>query len=103
MSNPVTHAFFVGRAFAEVLSEKVEDKLTNALSELGKFDAEQRENLRKFTEEVTARAERELAKVSQNGGVAAPSGNGTADVQETIDNLRAEIASLRAAIAAYRK
>jgi hypothetical protein len=45
MSNPVLHAFFLGRAFAEVLTEKIEDNVTNALSELSKFDAEQRENL----------------------------------------------------------
>lgn len=56
MSNSVIHAFFVGRAIAQVINEQVEDALTNALSELGKFDAEQRERLRQFTEEVMARA-----------------------------------------------
>ena len=50
MSNPVLHAFFLGRAFAEVVGEKVEESLTNAVSDLGKFDAEQRENLRQFIE-----------------------------------------------------
>ncbi|XTZ13055.1 MAG: DUF6825 family protein, partial [cyanobacterium endosymbiont of Rhopalodia inflata] len=33
MSNPVLHAFFLGRAFAEVLSEKIEENFTNVLSE----------------------------------------------------------------------
>ena len=49
MSNPVIDAFFLGRAFAEVLSEKLEDAYTHTVSELGKFDAEQREHLRQLS------------------------------------------------------
>ena len=60
MSNPLVHAFFVGRAAAEIVSEKLENAFTDALSELGKFDAEAREQLRQFTEHVTERAEREM-------------------------------------------
>ncbi|MFO5470546.1 MAG: DUF6825 family protein, partial [Dolichospermum sp.] len=56
MSNPLVQAFFVGRAVAEVINERVEVALTDALSELGKFDAETKEQLRQFTEEVMARA-----------------------------------------------
>ncbi len=52
MNNHVIHAFFVGRALAQAINEQVEEALTNALSELGKFDAEQRERLREFTQEV---------------------------------------------------
>ena len=100
MSNPVLHAFFLGRAFAEVLSEKIEDSLTNALSELGKFDAEQREHLRQFIEEVQARAQ---ADVSQGNSVTSPSGeDSSTDLQETIDDLRAEIARLKAELKNYR-
>ena len=58
MSNPLVQAFFVGRAVAEVINERVEVALTDALSELGKFDAEAREQLRQFTEEVIERANR---------------------------------------------
>ena len=43
MSNPLVQAFFVGRAIAEVINERVEVALTDALSELGKFDAEAKE------------------------------------------------------------
>ena len=48
MSNPVVDAFFLGRAFAEVLSEKLEDAYTQTINELSKFDAEQREHLKQF-------------------------------------------------------
>ncbi|MDB9314672.1 hypothetical protein PN462_16285 [Spirulina sp. CS-785/01] len=104
MSNPVTRAFFIGRAFAQVLNEKVEDTLTNTLSDLGKFDAEQRENFRQFTEEVISRAEREMGQPS---GMSvpdnSPNGSQPADLQETIDNMRAEIAQLRSALASHRQ
>ncbi|CCI31998.1 hypothetical protein MiYa_01949 [Microcystis aeruginosa NIES-2519] len=100
MTNPVIHAFFLGRAIAEVVSEQLEDALTNALSELGKFDAEQRENLRQFVEEVQMRAERAVEKGvytdTESGG---PS---SADVQENIDEMRAEIAQLRSELKNHR-
>ena len=104
MSNPVIHAFFFGRALAEVLSEKIEDTFTNALSELGKFDAEQRERLRQFTEEVLARTEREAEQESQASSFSSASvgTDSPADLQEMIDELRAEIARLRAELTNYR-
>jgi uncharacterized protein YceH (UPF0502 family) len=99
MSNPVIHAFFLGRALAEVLNEKIEDTLTDALSELGKFDAEQRERLHQFIAEVQARAERDT---SQGAAAAASGDDSPADLQETIDDLRAEIARLKAELKTYR-
>lgn len=98
MSNPVIHAFFLGRALAEVLNEKLEDTLTNALSELGKFDAEQRENLRQFIAEVQARAEQDTSQ----GATGASGADSSADLQETIDDLRAEIARLKTELKAHR-
>ena len=103
MSNPVLHAFFLGRAFAEVLSEKTEEAFTNALSELGKFDAEQREHLKEFIEEVQARAERDVSQGSTTSTTTPTSNNGSSvDLQETIDDLRAEIARLKAELKNYR-
>ncbi len=103
MSNPLVHAFFVGRAVAEVLYENLEGSLTNALSELGKFDAEQRENLRQFVDQVTERAQREEEFAMQGRPVttSTPTG-GSVDLQETIDELRAEIAQLRSELQKYR-
>jgi hypothetical protein len=109
MSSPVLHAFFVGRALAEAVNERAEQLLTDSLSWLGKFDAEQREYLRQFTEEVMARAQQAEAKAAQaNPGVATSSYGGfgegaeTEDLQATIDTLRAEIAQVRVALQQYR-
>jgi hypothetical protein len=58
MSKPVTHAFFVGRATAEAIVDRLEDALTDFLSAVGKFDAERREDFRNFTETVMAKTVR---------------------------------------------
>lgn len=103
MSNPLLQAFFVGRAVAEVINERVEVALTDALSELGKFDAEAREQMRQFTEEVLERANR--AAEAANAGQTTPSGytnSESVDTQATIDELRAEIALLRNELQRYR-
>ena len=109
MSNPVVQAFFFGRALAEVLSEKIEDTFTNLVSELGKFDAEQRENLRQFTEEVQARAEQvaasSQANPSNSTSTSTPNSSNkssSTDLQEMLDHLRAEIATLKAELNKYR-
>ena len=105
MQDPLLYSFFVGRAAAEVLYERLEDTLTNALSELGKFDAEQRENLRLFTEEVLARTEQEALKFNPSSDrpsvVTAPN-EGSEDLQQTIDELRADIARTRAEVQVHR-
>jgi polyhydroxyalkanoate synthesis regulator phasin len=105
MSNPVVQAFFLGRAVAEVCKERLEESLTNVLSEIGKFDAEARENLRQFSDQVRLRAEREMEKGSQISTIVPIDSSETesaVDLQETIDELRAEIARLRAELKNYR-
>lgn len=101
----MVHAFFVGRALASVVGEQLEQTVTETLSSLGKFDAEQRENLRRFTDEVTVRAQQQEAEAyqatSSSEGAAAPVGTAQ-DLQATIDNLRAEIAQVRSALQQYR-
>ena len=98
-------AFFVGRALAAAVSERAEHLVSDGLAQLGKFDAEQRENLRQFTEEVMARAEQEKAAAGTNTPTAGASPDSLAveDLQATIDNLRAEIAQVRAAIQQHRQ
>ena len=105
MSNPVVHAFFVGRALAEAIAQQLERALTETVSEVGKFDAEQRDRLREFAEEAIARADREQSTAMQ-GRTSSPWMNETtphsSDLQATIDELRAETAQLRAELQRYR-
>ncbi len=106
MSSPVVHAFFMGRALAAAIAEQAEQTMTETLSNLGRFDAEQRENLRNFTEDVMARVQQQESAVSQDMG--SHSSNVTTgaaspqDLQATIDNLRAEIAQVRSTLQQYR-
>jgi len=104
MSKPPVHAFFVGRALAEALYEQLESAATNALSELGKFDAEQRQRLRQFTDRVVERANREADSAIQNRTGTATTFQDTqpADLQATIDELRAEVALVRSELQRYR-
>lgn len=104
MSNQPVHAFFVGRAVALAISEQLEQAFTNALSEFGKFDAEQRERLREFTQQVIERANQteETATQGRTTTVVSPDGSQTADLQAMIDELRAEIAQLRSELQRYR-
>jgi siroheme synthase (precorrin-2 oxidase/ferrochelatase) len=105
MSNPLVHAFFVGRALAEAIGEQVENTVTGALGDLGKFDAEQRERLRQFTNQVLERASREEELAMQNQaatGSTASTGAKSEDLQAVIDDLRAETAQLRTELQRYR-
>ncbi|MEM1280746.1 MAG: DUF6825 family protein [Cyanobacteria bacterium P01_D01_bin.6] len=106
MSSPVVHAFFMGRALAAAIAEQAEQTMTETLSNLGRFDAEQREHLRQFTEEVMARVQQQEAAVSQemasNGSGVTTGATSSQDLQATIDNLRAEIAQVRSTLQQYR-
>ncbi len=108
MTNPAVHAFFVGRAVAQGISEQLEKAATEALSEFGKFDAEQRERLRQFSEQVMERANQEAASSTPAPAPTTPGSTATGvtanptDLQEVIDTLRAEIAELRTKLQQYR-
>lgn len=108
MSNPALHAFYVGRAFAEVVGERLEDTITSSLSELGQLEAKQREAMREFVEEVMARAEQKEGQPSTAQSQSpTPSsvpttGRSPEDVQAMIDELRASVASLRTELNAYK-
>lgn len=105
MSKPTVNSFFVGRALAEGLYEQLGNGLANVLSELGKFDAEQKEHLRQFTQQVMERASQEAGTVvtDSSSPFNSPSSNGEpVDLQATIDELRAEVAELRSELQRYR-
>jgi len=103
MSDPMKEAYYFGKAFSEVMSEKLGDKLTNLLSDIGKFDAETRESLQQFTEEVKARADREKNQRSNTSTTIDITADDSVDLQELLDELRAEIAHLRAELNNYRQ
>jgi hypothetical protein len=102
-NNPLVKAFFLGRAVAELVGEQVEKTATDLLSELGKFDAEQRVQLRQFVEQVNTRAVQAMQTAPSSPAAAAnPTSSGSHDLQATIDNLRAEIAEVRTELQRYR-
>lgn len=101
----MVHAFFIGRALASAVAEQVEQSMTGALSDLGRFDAEQRENLRRFTEDVMARAQQQETAVADSpftAGTTTAAGPTSQDLQSSVDNLRAEIAQVRSTLQQYR-
>ncbi|MEB3211116.1 MAG: hypothetical protein VKL39_07160 [Leptolyngbyaceae bacterium] len=107
MSDPLIRAFFVGRAIAEAVNEQLEAAVTGALSEFGKFDAEQRERLRNFSSDVAERANREEQRFAQNTSTSSTDADSSFvtsedDIQALIDDLRAEIAQLRTELQRYR-
>lgn len=104
MTNPLINAFFLGRATAEVLSEELEYGVTDLLGNIGRFNAEQRDRLQNLTQTIMERAETEASTVTQTRPASGePSTNGQSDIQEVIDELRAEIAQLRSALQTYRQ
>ncbi|MBT9315464.1 DUF6825 family protein [Leptothoe spongobia] len=98
MSNPTLQAFFLGRALATAIGEKMEEVITTSMSGVGRFDAEQREWLHRFVEDVFEQAQSSQTEVSSE----VDSSSSGEDLQATIDNLRAEIAQVRVALQQYR-
>jgi peptidoglycan hydrolase CwlO-like protein len=97
MSKSPLDAFFIGRATAEAVIDRIEETVTDTLSALSKFDAEQREQIRTFVETILEKAEQQKGNVTTEDSDIDPD-----ELQETIDNLRAEIAQLKSELQQYR-
>lgn len=96
-----------GRVAAEILTEKANRAATELLSELGKLDAERREAMREFIDEVNIRANTVQANTAESNAAQsnAPQSSNSpseSDLQATIDDLRAEIAATRNELQRYR-
>ena len=97
-----TKTLIFGRVAAEILTEKANQAATELLSELGKLDAERREAMREFIDEVNIRANTVQSKASQSNTAQSRNSPSESDLQATIDDLRAEIAATRNELQRYR-
>ncbi len=102
-SNPITQTFAICKALSKVLTEKIQEEVTNILSDWGKFEAEQKEKLRQFSEEIMERAKQEANHSSNSSHNSSPNLDETEDLQEILDELRSEIACLRAELKNHRQ
>ncbi|KAK9822337.1 hypothetical protein WJX74_009716 [Apatococcus lobatus] len=147
-SASILDAFFLGRAFAETLNERLGAFLGDLLSEFGKQDAERQRALKDFQDDIQARADAARFKYSnssagsqsspgsqaqlpavssattgyQSSPAPSPStpssfstvspstsngkvGSGPVsrpELEEAVDELRAEVASTRATVQSYK-
>ena len=103
MSNPINEAYFIGKAITEIVGEKIEDNLTNVLSDLGKFDAETRQRLQEFAQEVQERAKINQKNPDVGSETVTVKADITVDPQELLDELRHEIARAKTQLTSYRQ
>ncbi|KAK1398008.1 Pantoate--beta-alanine ligase-like [Heracleum sosnowskyi] len=61
----VLDAFFLGKAFAETLNERIESTVGEFLSTIGRLQAEQQKQVEDFQEEVLERAKRSKEKAAK--------------------------------------
>lgn len=59
-SREVLDAFFIGKALAETLLERAGGLFADTLGEIAKFDAERREEIREFQDDVMGKAREEM-------------------------------------------
>ena len=105
MSKRPVHAFFLGRAVAEGIYEQLGKLFSDVITEISKFDAEQREKMRQFSEKAIERADREAQKeIEERPTYSSTTATSTQpkDLQAIIDELRAEVAQTRAELQRYR-
>jgi hypothetical protein len=102
-------AFFIGRALAETINERLGTLAADTFAEIGKLEAEIRRSISEFESEVVERGRREMMSTIIPDGMSpsAPRSSGgmveneefvPADLGEAVDDLRAEIAATRALI-----
>ncbi|KAK1428469.1 hypothetical protein QVD17_17304 [Tagetes erecta] len=64
-SKQVLDAFFLGKAFAEALNERIESTVGEFLSTVGRLQAEQQKQVQEFQDEVLERAKQAKAKAAR--------------------------------------
>lgn len=103
-------AFFIGRALAETINERLGTLAADTFAEISKLEAEIRQSISEFETEVVERGRREMMSTiipdgtgpstsMSSGGVQVENEEFVpADLGEAVDNLRAEIAATRALV-----
>ena len=69
---------------------------------MGKFEAEQKEKFRQFSEEITERARQEASNTKNKINASSDNFDEIENLQENLDQLRLEIARLRAELKNHR-
>ncbi|XP_071721420.1 uncharacterized protein [Rutidosis leptorrhynchoides] len=64
-SKQVLDAFFLGKAFAEALNERIESTVGELLSTVGRLQAEQQKQVQEFQDEVVERAKKAKEKAAR--------------------------------------
>ncbi|CAL5210885.1 unnamed protein product [Lathyrus oleraceus] len=73
-SKNVLDAFFLGKALAETLNERIESTVGEFLSNVGRLQAEQQRQVQEFQEEVLDRAKKAKEKAAREATEAQPQG-----------------------------
>ncbi|CAL1411978.1 unnamed protein product [Linum trigynum] len=68
-SKSVLDAFFLGKALAEVLNERVESAVGEIMSTIGKLQSEQQKQIQGFQEDVIGRAKKAKQEAAQTTSV----------------------------------
>ncbi|XP_024519753.1 uncharacterized protein At4g13200, chloroplastic-like [Selaginella moellendorffii] len=61
-SREILNAFFLGKAFADAVNERVTSAVGELLSQLGRQQAQQQKEIRQFQEEVEVRARESMSQ-----------------------------------------
>ncbi|KAL8170206.1 hypothetical protein V2J09_022010 [Rumex salicifolius] len=89
-SRAVLDAFFLGKAVAEALTERIESTVGEFLSTVGRLQAEQQRQVQEFQEEVFERASKAKEKAARE---AMEEGPGPALVPTSEENYTATLTS----------
>lgn len=98
-SDPSREAFFLGRTLVRELQRAVGETIADRLSDFGIWEAEYRQTLQQFVQEVIQQTETDLDQEP----VTAANPAAVVDLQAVLDDLRAEIAATRFALQQYRQ
>ncbi|KAJ7950408.1 chromatin modification-related protein EAF1 A-like [Quillaja saponaria] len=90
-SRSVLDAFFLGKAIAEAVNERIESTVGEVLSAVGRLQAEQQKQVQDFQEEVLERAKRAKEKAAREAmeaeGLASKSTVNTTAVADTVSSV----------------